>query len=518
MNPDEIAARNSEETRGNLGKGGGEKMIVIRGSGARARAAGRRGQEENARAEGKRKGPVLLGLLTVAQFVVVLDFTIVQVALPAIRSSLHISVADSTWLISAYGIMLAGFLILSGRISDIHGRRRFFIIGLLIFSLSSLVGGLAPSFAFLLGARVVQGVGAALAAATGLSLIIALYAEGEERNKAISVFTAAAAGAFGTGLILGGALTASFGWRSVMFVNVPIGLVAAALSSKYVVESRGRDKSEGLDIPGAATVTAGLMVLDFGLTSAQTSGIGSPLSLGPMVISASLFAAFLLIERRARSPLVPLAFLRRRTIFIANAAALLTSGQVGGMLFIAVLYFQGVLKYPVLLTGLAFAPAGIVSFTMGGFVSKRMIARLGTRATLALAASAEAAGFLVLTQIEPSQDYVKVVLPALVILSLGTGAAFPAFRIAATSGTKKGEEGTASGLVNTSQQMGSPLGVTALMAIAAAAAPDLAKGTVSAAAVTGFRYAFAVGALLALISLLMSLMIQDKKAGTAGRR
>ncbi len=452
----------------------------------------------------------LLGLLTIGQFVVVLDFTIIQIALPAIRTSLHVDVAGSTWLISGYGLVLAGLLILSGRVGDIYGRKKFFVVGLLVFGASSFAGGVAPSFEVLLAARVVQGVGAALAAAAGLSLIVVYFPEGERRNRALAVFTAAAAGAFGAGLILGGVLTAAFSWRAVMFVNVPIAIISAILSVRYIGESKGKDKSEGLDIPGAAAVTSGLMVLDFGLTNALTSGIADELSIIPIAVSGCLFLGFLFIERRSRSPLVSLGFLKRRTILSANSAALSTAACVGGMLFIMVLYLQEVLKYSVLLSGLAFAPAGLMNFVMGGFVSRSLVERVGMKLTLAFAAAAQVAGFVWFSQISPNQDYFSVVLPAILVVSLGTGIAYPAFRIAATSRTRKGEEGMASGLINTSQQIGSPLGVTALMTVASAFSTQLSNGQVTSAAVTGFHYAFIVAAGLGGLSFVMASLMHGR--------
>src|SRR5579864_6809028 len=219
---------------------------------------------------------IILTLLVLAQFVIVLDFSIVQIALPTMRSELSISLADSQWIVSAYGLTFAGFLLLSGRASDLYGRRKLFAIGLVVFALTSLAGGLAPSEGVLIGARAVQGIGAAIASATGLSLLVVSFPEGRERNRALSVFAAVSSAAFAAGVILGGVLTATLGWRSIFFVNVPIGIVAAAMALRLLVESRGQTSERRLDLPGALSVTAGLSILVYALTNAATAGLLSP--------------------------------------------------------------------------------------------------------------------------------------------------------------------------------------------------------------------------------------------------
>src|SRR6266849_2886916 len=239
---------------------------------------------------------LILTLLVAAQFVIVLDFSIVQIALPTMRTELGISLADTQWIVSAYGITFAGFLLLSGRASDLYGRRKLFGIGLVVCALSSLAGGLAPSEAVLIGARAVQGIGAAIASATGLSLLVVTFPEGRERNRALSVFAAVSSAAFAAGVILGGVLTATLGWRSIFFVNVPIGIVTAVTANRFLVESRGDISQRRLDLPGALSVTAGLSILVYALTNAANEGLLSIQTLAPLALSAVVLAGFVVIE------------------------------------------------------------------------------------------------------------------------------------------------------------------------------------------------------------------------------
>ena len=266
-------------------------------------------------------------LLVLAQFVIVLDFSIVQIALPTMRSELNISLADSQWIISAYGLTFAGFLLLSGRASDLYGRRKLFAIGLLVFAITSLVGGFSPSDSVLIGARAVQGIGAAISSATGLSLLVVTFPEGPSRNRALSIFVATSSAAFAAGVILGGVLTATLGWRSIFFVNVPIGILTAVFVLRLLSESRGDSSKKHLDLPGALSVTGGLSILVYALTNASNEGLLSLLTLIPLALSAVVLICFFVIEKKSRDPLLPLSFLRRGGIFSANVLAIITTAS-----------------------------------------------------------------------------------------------------------------------------------------------------------------------------------------------
>jgi MFS family permease len=466
--------------------------------------------------EGRKDEPVaahrglVLGLLTMAQFVVVLDFSIVQIALPTMRSDLHVSVADSTWMISIYGLTLAGLLIFGGRAGDIYGRKRLFIINLVIFSIGSLAGGLAPDLLVLLVAHCIQGIGAAFASSTSLSLIVAFFPEGKERTRALGIFTAAAAGAFGAGILAGGLLTSVLGWRSVMFVNVPIGVAAAAVASRFLPESFGMSKEEGLDVPGAVTITSALMVLDYGLTIAQTATIVSIQALGPIGLSALIFCGFLAMESRVRSPLIPLEFLRRRSVLTSNPVALVVTAAFSGTVFLLALFLQQIAKYSPVYAGLAFLPTSLINLAVGGFASPRLADRFGPRRVLIPALILQAAGYTLLTEVSLSGGYWATVLPGLTLASFGAGASFPAFRIAAVSGTRKGEEGVASGLVNTSQQIGAPIGVTVLMTIAGMFDKGIASGDVSPSTLPAIHYAFIGAAAFSLVGAIVAAMMKDE--------
>ncbi|MGH9920767.1 MAG: MFS transporter, partial [Nitrososphaerales archaeon] len=426
---------------------------------------------------------LILTLLVLAQFVIVLDFSIVQIALPTMRTELGISLADSQWIVSAYGLTFAGFLLLSGRASDLYGRRRLFGIGLVVFALSSLAGGLAPSESVLIGARAVQGIGAAIASATGLSLLVVTFPEGRERNRALSVFAAVSSAAFAAGVILGGVLTATLGWRSIFFVNVPIGIVTAILASRLLVESRGDPNQRRLDLPGALSVTAGLSILVYALTNAANRGLLSIDTLAPLGLSGIVLASFLVIEHRSGAPLMPLSFLRRGAVFSANALAILTLSAVSSMIFLLTIYLQQIQGYSALSAGLAFLPTALVFLTVGGYLSVKLVTRFGPKPVLLVGMTIQTAGFLLLSQLHLGTPFLSGVLPDMLVVSLGAALSFTAFNIAALSGARKGEEGLASGLINTSTQVGGPIGLAIAVTIVGVVAAS-AGASVTAAAAT----------------------------------
>jgi len=452
----------------------------------------------------------VLGLLVIAQFVVILDFSIVQIALPTIRPQLHISIADSQWIVSAFGITIAGLLLLSARAADSYGRRRVFSIGLLIFALSSLSGGLAPSEVVLLVSRAVQGVGAAMASSTALSLLQINFPEGPERTRALSVFAAVSSAGFAAGVVLGGALTAAFGWRSVFFINVPIGLVAAFLAPRIVAESKVEATGSHLDLPGALTVTAGLALLVYALTEAANTSFLSSESLIPLGLSAIALVAFLLIERRSKAPLLPLSFLRRRTVLAANVLALVRTAAQVPIVFLLTIYLQQVQGYSALGAGLAFVPQALVFMFAGGYLASRLVLRFGTRPVLMAGMAIMALGSLTLSRLTIDSSFLLGLLPSMLLVAFGGAISFTAVSMVALAGAAHGEEGLASGLVNTSTQVGGPIGLAVAVTIAGAAG-----SATEPALVTGFGYAFLGGAVLSALGVLVAASIGRPRAVVA---
>jgi EmrB/QacA subfamily drug resistance transporter len=456
-------------------------------------------------------------LVIAAGFLDVIDFSIVQVALPTIRTELMISLAESQWIIGAYGLTLAGFLLLSGRAGDIYGQKKLFVFGVALFTIASFTGGLAPSLLSLILSRAVQGVGAAISTATAFAILVTTFPEGRERNRALGIFVAVLSAGFAAGSISGGVLTAAFGWRSVLFVNVPIGIVAAVLSQKFLVNHPGRAADKHLDLPGALAVTSGLVLLVYALTNAATDGFLSVQTILPLLVSALVLAGFLAIEHRSRSPLMPLAFLRRGTVFTANVLALLLTASAGGVVFILTTFLQQVSGYSALAAGLEFVPAAMIFFFVGGWGSSRLVNRFGLKLVLVTSMTLITLGSALLTQITVTSGYVGV-LPGMLIWSLGASIGFPALNIAALAGTKPGEEGLASGIIGTSQRIGFPLGLAILLTIATVTDPP-PVGAASqlgslTGVVTGFQYAFLASTIISGIGLLIALRVKNPRMRT----
>jgi EmrB/QacA subfamily drug resistance transporter len=467
---------------------------------------------------------LVLAFITLAQFMIVVDFTIVQVALPSIGREFAVPLNGLQWIVTAYGLTLAGFLMFSGRLGDIYGRKKLFIIGVLLFSLASLTGGIAPSEIVLIFARVVQGLGAAMASATGLSILAAAFPEGKERNRALSVFAAASGSGFAAGMILGGVITATLGWRWVFDINVPIGIVVSLLSIKYISNTTRRtyDDTENrhLDIFGAVLVTAGLMLLVYFLSSVQTIGIGSLQTLELLLLSVIVLAAFLLIEYRSKAPLIRLGFLRRSSIFGANAVGLLQFAAFVGMVFILSNYLQQVRGYSALSAGLVFLPGGLASIVTSGFLSARLVNRFGAKPIIISGLALQTMAYLLLSSISITESYIGGLLGPMLLIGVGTGLGTTAINIAALAGTRRGEEGLASGLINTSRQIGGPVGLAVLLTVAnfviSAPMGRLAAVHSPSEMVPGFSYAFLVAALLTAIGIIFTaLLIHERRHSPA---
>jgi EmrB/QacA subfamily drug resistance transporter len=464
-------------------------------------------------------GPVphvrlVFALVIIAYFLDVIDASIVQVALPTIRTQLVASIADSQWIVGAYGLTLAGFLLLMGRAGDVYGQKKIFVGGLVIFTISSLAGGLAPSLLVLIVFRALQGIGAAMTTVTAFAIFIGLFPEGKERNRAFGVLIAVLSGGFAAGSVAGGILTTFLGWRSVMFVNVPIGIVAAILCQRFFPNTGGWLRDRRLDLPGAATVTLGTILLVYGLTSAAALGFATQDTIIPLVLSALILAGFLAIEARSKSPLMPLEFMRRGSILTANTLALVLTSIIGGVSFILTIYLQNILGYSALYAGLGVLPPALIFFLMGGWGASRIINRIGARRVILISTALVIAGISSLTTISASGNYFGI-LPGMSIWALGASMGFPAVNLVAVSGTKHGEEGLAAGIVNTSFRVGFPLGLAVLLTIAGIFDPaPSGPATASAVAVgivTGFQYALAAAALLGVLGFAIALKIKDVK-------
>ncbi len=449
-----------------------------------------------------------------ASFLDIIDFSIVQVALPTIRTQFLATLADSQWIIGAYGLTLAGFLMLMGRAGDVYGQKKIFIGGIVLFTIASMAGGLAPSLLVLIIFRALQGIGAAMSTVTAFAIFIRIFPEGPQRNRALGVLVAVLSAGFAAGAVAGGALTVAFGWRSVMFVNVPIGIVAAVLSQRFLPKTEGWLKNQRLDVPGAITVTLGTILLVFGLTNAATSGFDSLDTIVPLGLSVLVLASFLVIESRSKSPLIPPAFLKRGSVLTANTLALVLTSTVGGVSFIITIYLQNILGYSPLYAGLGTLPSAVIFFLVGGWGASRIMNRLGARRTLLVSTSLATMGISLLTMISAQGSYF-LVLPGMIVWTLGASIGFPAVNLAAVAGTKPGEEGLASGVVSTSFRIGFPLGLAVLLTIAGAFDPPAAAGVGSYAAlegvVTGFRYALFAAVLLSLLGLALASRIKDVK-------
>ena len=404
-------------------------------------------------------------LLAMAQFIVVIDASIVNVALPSIGRHLHFSRTDLSWVVNAYTLTFGGFLLLGGRLSDLLGRRRMFMLGAVLFSLASFAGGVAQSEGWLLAARAVQGLGAALVSPAALSIMTTTFAEGEERNRALGVWGAVAGAGAAAGVLLGGILTSGLSWRWVLFVNVPIGLTLAALAPRILRESRAEDRAS-FDFPGAITVTAGLSLLVYAIVDAVNAGWGSAATLSKIGGALVLLAAFVIIELRERHPLMPFSIFRLRTLRGANVVGLLVGMSLLSMFFFLSLYLQNVLHYSPIKTGLSYLPLAVGIILASGAASA-LVTRIGFKPVLIAGMLAIAGALIWFSRLPTSGgSYVADVLGPSLLAAGGLGFAFVPVTDAAVKGTKPREAGLASGLINTSEQIGGALGLAIVATIA----------------------------------------------------
>ena len=446
-----------------------------------------------------------LALLATTQFVLILDIAIVTVALPSIGTDLDFATADLSWVINAYALLFGGFLLLGGRMADLVGRRRMFMAGLILFTAASLAGALAQSALWLVIARGAQGLGAALVSPAALSLVMSLFPEGSERNKALGIWGAVAGSGGAAGAILGGVLTAVFAWEAVLYVNIPVGIAAVALAPRLLPEGRDVVGIRSFDMAGAISVTAGLGLLIYAVVDADSAGWASTQTLVLGAISLALIAAFVVIEGRAERPLLPLSTFRNAMLRSANIGAVLTTMALFPMWFLLTLYTQQALGYTPIEAGLAQLPIALLIVLAAG-PSQQLVTRIGPRIPMAVGLLMVAGGLLWFSQVSPGGTFLADILGPSVLAGVGAALAFIAGTIAATTGATEDHSGLASGLLNTSQQVGGAIGVAAIAAIATARTENViaAGERLPAIALTeGYRTGYLVAAAVALLGAIV---------------
>jgi EmrB/QacA subfamily drug resistance transporter len=457
------------------------------------------GQLTESTTNGARRRWSALALIVTAQFMVILDVAIVNVALPSIKTDLGFSQTNLQWVISAYAIFFGGALLLGGRLADLFGRRRLFIAGLVLFATSSLLCGLAWSEGSLIGFRAVQGLGGALLAPAALSLLMTSFAEGRDRNLALGIYGAASGSGAAAGVLLGGLLTSYLSWSWIFFINVPVGVAAVLLAPVLLRESRPELGHRHFDIAGAATVTGGLMLLVYALTRATTDGWGSDSTLALLAGSAALIGSFVVIESRSPWPLLPLRIFRSGTVTGANIAMAVVGAVAFSEFFLLTLYLQDVLHYSAVQSGVAFVGfAGAVVIVSN--IAQLIVGRVGVRATLTAGLLVSALSVAWLTRLPVEGHYFWDLFPAFVLGGAGMGLSFVPVTIASLAGVERADAGIASGLVNTSRQIGGAVGIAATSAIAATSTGHFKGAAVTSAA--ALDHGFQMG-LYTLVGLLV---------------
>jgi EmrB/QacA subfamily drug resistance transporter len=457
-------------------------------------------------------------VLCLGDLMIVLDTTIVNVALPSIRADLGFSETSLAWVVNAYILTFGGFLLLGGRLGDLFGHRRLFLAGIGLFTVASLGCGLASSQAFLIGARAVQGLGGAVVAVVALSLIMTLFTEPAERAKAMGVIGFVAAGGGSIGVLLGGILTDVLDWHWIFLVNLPVGVVVFILCLRLVPGGGGQAAGGRLDVAGAVTVTTSLMLAVYAIVNGNQEGWTSAQTLGLLATAAVLLALFVGIEARTRSPLMPLGLFKLRNVATANVVGVLWAAAMFAWFFLSALYLQLVLGYSPLQVGLAFLPANLImaAFSLG--LSAKLVLRFGFRTTLATGLSLSAVGLVLFARAPVDGSFVVDVLPSMILLGFGAGVAFNPMLLAAMSDVEPNEAGLASGVVNTSFMMGGALGLAVLASLAASRSDTLLASGDSAlgALVGGYHAAFLVASLFAVAGAALSALLLRTRASAPG--
>ena len=457
-------------------------------------------------------------LLAVSYFMTIIDLTIVNVSLPTIGRDLHFSQTSLQWVVTAYALTFGGFLLLGGRAADLLGRRRILMVGLAVFTTASLGCALATGDAFLIGTRAVQGLGAAIMLPAALSVVMNMFEEGAERNKALGIWGGLGAAGATVGLIAGGFLTRYAGWQYIFYLNVPIGAAALLLAPRVVPESRlDTQARRRFDAAGAVAGTGGLVLLVDAISQAPQYGWGATRTIALLAASAALLAAFLLIESRAKDPILPLSIFRLRTLAGANVAGLLLGGSFYAFIFAGTLYMQQVLHYSALETGVAWLAASLTSIALAG-LSQLVVTRIGPKVVMAFGMTLIAAGVLWATQVPVDGHFVQNLAGPMVVAGAGTAFSFIPISIAALAGVASHRAGLASGLLNTSQQLGGAIGIAIASSVAASHSQSLLHaGDAGPAALTGgFQHAFWVLGAIALLALpaIFALVRRDELSAT----
>jgi EmrB/QacA subfamily drug resistance transporter len=470
-------------------------------------------------AEFQEKRWLALILLAAAQFVVVLDASIVNVALPTIGKALDFSDENLPWIVNAYVLTFGGFLLLGGRTADLLGRRRVFMAGLMLVAVASLAAGFAATEAQLIAARAAQGLGAAIISPAALSIVTTIFRDGAERNKALGVWGAVAGAGGAAGVLLGGILTDGLGWEWVLWVNVPVSLVAFALTPRLIAESRASDQARAFDVAGAVTITAALSLLVYAVIDASEAGWGSGKTLGLIALALVLLAAFVAIELRSRKPLVPFSIFRIRTLTGANVVGILVGASLFSMFFFISLYMQQVLGYSAIHAGLSYLPLA-VTISLAAGVAAQLVTTLGYKTVLAAGLLFIVAGLLWFSRVSVGGGFTTDILGPSLLAAIGLGFSFVTTTIAAVSGVEEEESGLASGLINTSQQVGGALGLAVLSSLATTHTEDLlGSGSGLKHALTeGFQVAFLGGAAIAALGFVLTLVLikgSDSRAHVA---
>ena len=449
----------------------------------------------------------VLSLLCLGQLMVVLDLSIVNVALPQIRDSLGFSEVDLQWVVNAYAITFCGFLLFGGRAADVFGRRRLFVIGLTLFTVASLVGALAQNQETLIAARVAQGLGGAILSPATLTLVNTTFTEPPRRAKAMAAWSAVAGGGAALGSALGGVLTDLINWRWILLVNVPIGIIAVLAAFMLLGESRAENRKMRLDLPGSALVTAGLAAVVYGLVNTAGYGWGSANALVPLIGGVLLLVWFVVHEAAvAKEPLMPLRFFRSRSVTVANLTMFWLGCAVIAHFYFLSLYMQNVLHYSPLEAGLAFLP-GAAMMTVGAYSGPAAMKRVGIRPLVIVGPVIAGAGLLWLTRVPQDGSFVADLLFPMILVTFGTGLAMMPIAFTATAGIPQEQAGLASGLINTTRQIGGAIGLAVLATIAASRTTSVLNGGADSvgALVSGYRLAFLVGAIFAVLAVLTAL-------------
>jgi EmrB/QacA subfamily drug resistance transporter len=461
---------------------------------------------------------IALYVMCTGVLMIVLDATVVNVALPSIQDDLGFSQSSLAWVVNAYLIAFGGLLLLAGRLGDLVGRKSIFMIGLGVFTVASLLCGLSQSQGLLVVARFVQGIGGALTSAVVLGMIVTMFPEPREQAKAIGVYGFVASAGGSVGLLAGGVLTQSINWHWIFFVNIPIGIVTAILALRLLERDKGLGFKAGADIPGAVLITGALMLGVYTIVKpAAEDGWGSGLALGLGALSLALLAGFVIRQARAENPLMPLRIFRSRNVSGANVVQALLVAGMFGMFFLGALYLQRVLGYDALEIGLAFLPATIVMGVLSLRYSEKLIMRFGPRTTLLPGMLLVAVGLLLFARAPVNGHYITDVLPIMLLLGLGVGGSFPALMTLAMSGATPQDAGLASGLVNTAAQVGGALGLAVLATLSSTRTSHLIQSghSTSSALTSGYHLAFIIGAALILVAAVITVTVleQPSQAG-----